>query len=122
MLQLSTALLANMDVRKLLGAFSASLGEIIPHDAATLALDDPQQSTDGELPEHGPAGAAARRYPDSDPENSPAGTAFRTRAPILFERMAEAPFAPESMRHLTNIGMQSGCWVPLIHRGEVSAP
>ena len=41
MLQLSTALLANMDVRKLLGAISASIREVIPHDAATLALYDP---------------------------------------------------------------------------------
>ena len=40
MLQLSSALLANMDVRKLLGAISASIGEVVPHDAATLALYD----------------------------------------------------------------------------------
>ena len=40
MLQLSSALLANMDVRKLLGAISASIGEVIPHDAATLGLYD----------------------------------------------------------------------------------
>jgi transcriptional regulator with GAF, ATPase, and Fis domain len=32
--------------------------------------------------------------------------------------MEESNFAPESMRHLTGLGMQSGCWVPLIHRGE----
>ncbi len=119
MLQLSTALLANMDVRKLLGAISASLGEVIPHDAATLALYDPASnqlmanflSMDQQAPQRGDI-----RIPL---DNSPAGTAFRTREPILVERMAEAPFAPESMRHLTNIGMQSGCWVPLIHRGEV---
>ena len=37
MLQLSGALLANMDVRKLLEAISASMREVIPHDAATLA-------------------------------------------------------------------------------------
>ena len=41
MLQLSGALLANVDVRKLLGAISASIREVIPHDAATLALYDP---------------------------------------------------------------------------------
>ena len=41
MLQLSGALLANMDVRKLLEAISASLQDVIPHDAATLGLCDP---------------------------------------------------------------------------------
>ena len=40
MLQLSQALLANMDVRKLLSAISASLSEVIPIDAATLGLFD----------------------------------------------------------------------------------
>src|ERR1035438_5343090 len=34
------------------------------------------------------------------------------------ERIEGSPFAPESVRHLTGLGMQSGCWVPLIHRGE----
>ena len=42
MLQLSSALLANLDVRKLLGAISASIGEVVPHDAATLGLYDQQ--------------------------------------------------------------------------------
>ena len=38
MLQLSQALLANMDVRKLLSAISASLQEVVPLDCATLGL------------------------------------------------------------------------------------
>ncbi len=41
MQQLSSALLANMDVRKLLEAISASLREVIPHDSAALSLYDP---------------------------------------------------------------------------------
>ncbi len=119
MLQLSTALLANMDVRKLLGAISASVGELIPHDAATLALYDP---TTGQLvanflsaDEHG----TQRREVRLPIENSPAGQAFRTREPVLLERMEDSPFDPETIRHLTSIGMHSGCWVPLIHRGDV---
>ena len=119
MLQLSTALLANMDVRKLLGAISASVGELIPHDAATLALFDP--ATDQLIAnflsadEHGTQRGEVRL----PLENSPAGQAFRTREPVFVERMEGSPFATETIRHLTSIGMQSGCWVPLIHRGEV---
>ena len=119
MLQLSTALLANMDVRKLLSAISASIGELIPHDAATLALYDPATnqlianflSADDQGTQRGEV-----RLPI---EGSPAGQAFRTREPVLVERMEGSPFAPETIRHLTSIGMHSGCWVPLIHRGEV---
>jgi PAS domain S-box-containing protein len=118
MLQLSTALLANMDVRKLLGAISASIGELIPHDAATLALHDPGSgeliaqflsSADGETP---------RREVHLPLTGSPAGEAFRTREPVLVERMQHSAYAPETIGHLTGMGMQSGCWVPLIHRGE----
>jgi formate hydrogenlyase transcriptional activator len=50
---------------------------------------------------------------------SPAGEAFLTRLPVVLERMADSHFSAESMRHLTGLGMQSGCWVPLINRGEV---
>ena len=38
--ELSSLLLANVDIRKLLGAFSASIRQMVPHDAATLALFD----------------------------------------------------------------------------------
>jgi formate hydrogenlyase transcriptional activator len=119
MLQLSTALLANMDVRKLLSAISASVGELIPHDCATLALYDSATdeliaqflSADEEHPNRGEV-----RLPL---KNSPAGEAFRTREPVVLGRMEDSPFDPKTMRHLTDLGMQSGCWVPLIHRGEV---
>jgi PAS domain S-box-containing protein len=118
MLQLSGALLAGMDVRKLLGAISASIREVIPHDSATLALFDPAsgdllaqflQPDEGE-PMRGDIRLAVR--------NSPAGAAFQTREPLLLDRMESSSFAPASMRHFTIIGMHSGCWVPLIHRGE----
>jgi PAS domain S-box-containing protein len=118
MLQLSSALLANMDVSKLLGAISASIREVIPHDAATLALKDP--ATGGlvvqflELDAEGARRGAVRL----SIEGSPAGEAFRTREPVLIERLKDAHYSIESVRHLTSLGMQSACWVPLIHRGE----
>jgi len=117
MLQLSSALLANVDVRKLLGAISASIREVVPHDAATLALYDPAtgslqaQFLGSEQPES-PRGDVKIPL-----EGSPAGSAFRTREPVLIERMP-ASFPPESVRHFTSLGMQSGLWVPLIYRGE----
>ena len=116
MLQLSGALLANMDVRKLLEAFSASIREVIPHDAATMGLYD---SATGCLivqflgVEHGETRDARLKV-----VGSPAGEAFSNRAPLLLNRMQNSRFAPDTVRHLTDLGMQSGCWVPLIHRRE----
>jgi formate hydrogenlyase transcriptional activator len=118
MLQLSKALFANMDIRKLLSVVSESIRAVIPHDSATLALYEAStkmmlvQSTglaEGEL-HHSDV-----RFPVA---GSPAGEAFLTREPVVLERMEGSRFSVESMRHLTSLGMQSGCWVPLIHRGQ----
>ncbi len=119
MLQLSSALLANLDVRKLLGAISATISEVIPHDAATLGLYD--QAT-GILRVQflaADAGGTPRGEVRLALENSPAGEAFRTRAPLVLDRISGSRFPPEGVQHLTNLGMQSGCWVPLVHRGDV---
>jgi len=118
MMQLTSVLLANVDVRKLLGAISASLHEVIPHDAATLGLYDAAADLllvqflgfeDGEY---------RRGELRVGLEGSPAGKAFRTREPFLQDRIGSSPFSKESVRHLTELGMQSGCWVPLLYRGE----
>jgi PAS domain S-box-containing protein len=118
MLQLSGALLANMDVRKLLEAISASLREVVPHDAATLGLYESATNTlivqflgvEDDSARRGDARLAV--------DGSPAGQAFRTGEPVILRRIQDASFAKESVHHLTALGMQSGCWVPLMHRGE----
>ena len=118
MLQLSGALLANLDVRKMLAAISASIGDVIPHDCATLGLYD---KASGSLivqflgPDDGESRRGDLRLPLA---GSPAGTVFNTREPVLLSRIQESPYAEENVRHLTSLGMRSGCWVPLIHRGE----
>jgi PAS domain S-box-containing protein len=118
MLQLSGALLANMDVRKLLGAISASIDEVVPHDCATLGIYDP--ATGGLMVQFlGGDESGPRRGELRVPlEGSPHGEAFRSREPVLLERMQDSPFSQQTMKNLTELGMQSGCWVPLIHRGE----
>jgi len=118
MLQLSNALLANMDVRKLLGAISASLREVLPHDSATLGLYDP--ASDQLVVQFlGADEGESRRGDVRLPVlGSPAGEAFRSREPVILEHIEGSRFAPETVRHLTALGMQSGCWVPLIHRGQ----
>lgn len=117
MLQLSGALLDNVDVRKLLGAISRSLREMVPHDCATLGLYDAKLDAlmvqflnvnDGE-----PLRGDVRLPVDG----SPSGQAFQSGEPVVLDRMVDSHFARESMRHLTGLGMQSGCWVPLTFRG-----
>jgi PAS domain S-box-containing protein len=117
MLQLSQALLSNMDVRKLLGAISDTLREVLPMDAATLALYDEKQGNlmvqfliiDEMNPQPGDV-----RVPIA---TSPAGKAFSTREPLILSRIQDGGFPEADVRHWTNIGMRSGCWAPLIQRG-----
>jgi PAS domain S-box-containing protein len=118
MLQLSSALLENMDIRKLLEAFSASIKQVIPHDAATLGMYDADSSTLS-VQFLGPGEGGARRSDYRIPvDRSPAGEVFRTREPVILESIRDSRFASEGVQHLTALGMESGCWVPLIHRGE----
>jgi formate hydrogenlyase transcriptional activator len=118
MLQLSTALLANLDAGTLLDAISASIREVIPYDTAGLALYDPVA---GDL--------AMQLLGDRDRavfpremrlplEGSAAGLAYRTREPVLMEHMTDDPQVPGNLRYLTDLSMKSSCTVPLIHRGE----
>jgi PAS domain S-box-containing protein len=115
--ELSSLLLANVDIRKLLSAFSVSIHKVVPHDLATLALYDEAtgqlriQYLVAEGEELGPAQELL-----VDPDASPAGRAYRTRQPLILNRLDRWPFAPESVGHLITAGMQSAVWVPLIHR------
>ena len=117
--ELSGALLAHMDIRTLLGAFSASMKQMVAHDAATLTFYD---ENTGKLRGHFFADSTAPNAPQKeislDPNASPAGQAFRTRIPLVLGEMNRSQFPAESVRHYTDLGMQSGIWVPLVHRDK----
>ena len=118
MLQLSSALLSSVDIRKLLGAVSASIREVTPHDCATLCLYD---ASAGDLAVQflSAEGIDVPRGELRVPvEGSPAGAAFRRREPLLLGHIPDPAFSSSTVQHLLSLGMVSGCWVPLIHRGE----
>ncbi len=114
--ELSSLLLANVDIRKLLAAFTASIRQMVPHDAATLALyEEPTGKLRVQFLATGDTDANQGEVL-LDPDASPAGQAFRTRRPVILNKIGRWPFAPESVQHLIGMGMQSGVWVPLVHR------
>lgn len=113
---LSNLLLASVDIRKLLGAFSTSVRQLVPHDTATLALFE---EATGKLRVQFLDAAETginRRDVLLGINDSPAGQAFRMRRPVILNDMGRWRVAPESIEHLSTIGIQSGLWVPLIHR------
>ncbi len=116
--QLSTAVLMNLDVFKLADAISQSIQDIIPHDIATIAVHDP--TTDGLAVQflRSDEGRASRSEIRVPLDGSPDGEAFRSRAPLVLPWIDESRYAHNWVRHLTDVGMQSGCWVPVVHRGD----
>jgi PAS domain S-box-containing protein len=118
MLQLSNALLANLDVGKLLTAISASILEVIPHDTSALALFD-HAAGDLAVQFMGPYDVDIFPGDARAPvEGTVSGKVFRTGEPFLMERISDIEFAPETVRSLTRLGMNAGCWVPLTHHGK----
>jgi PAS domain S-box-containing protein len=118
--ELSGLLLANVDITKMLGAFSASIRQMVPHDLATLGLYD---ETTGTLCDHfleldGSAASISHEML-LDPESSPAGRAFHTRQPVIVSKRDCGTISPESVKHFTTAGMQSCVSVPLIYRERV---
>jgi PAS domain S-box-containing protein len=115
--ELSSLLLANVDIRKLLAAFAISIRQVVQLDLATLGLYDEAtgklriQYLLAEGEELGPSKEVM-----VDADTSPAGRAFKTRQPLILNRLDRWPFDRESVSHLITAGMQSAVWVPLIHR------
>ena len=115
--ELSSLLLANVDIRKLLGAFTASIRQMVPHDAATLALyDEPT----GKLRVQFLASGDDRRQPGRSAARS---RCFSCRpglshAPAGHSRTKSTagPSRPNPCSTSPGMGMQSGVWVPLVHR------
>jgi formate hydrogenlyase transcriptional activator len=91
---------------------------VIPHDNAGLVLYD---EAAGDLVVQFLGGPGSEVFPGElrvPIDGSLSGIAFRTREPVLLESIARAPYAPETLAYLKRMGMQSGCWVPLVHQGK----
>jgi formate hydrogenlyase transcriptional activator len=119
LLEITNVLISNLDIRKLLSAISAGLGQIAPHDYASLALYDTETE---QLRLHvlkSPAGleleSEERLIP---PEGTPAGLSFTTRQPVVVDRLDDGRFTTATIQHLIAAGIRSGCWLPLISHGR----
>lgn len=115
LLQLGEVLLANVDIRKLLSAISASIQNVVPHDIGILGLYDPasDQLRVQLLDVSDPSKTAETTVPIKD---SPGGWAFTAREPLVLDDITAGNFAPESYAHLLSMGAKSACWLPLLNR------
>jgi formate hydrogenlyase transcriptional activator len=119
LLEITNVLLSNLDIRKLLAAVSASIRQVAPHDYASLALYDPELNMLRLQILDSPPGLDVSAEERLIPlEGAPAGLCFSSRQPLVVDTFDDERFAPGPIQHLTDAGMKSGCWLPLISHGR----
>jgi formate hydrogenlyase transcriptional activator len=121
LLEVNNAVVSHLDLRELLKSLSASLRRIVAHDAAFVTLFDSGgtelriQALDLHTPRDGPFQERILVSLDGTPE----GKAIRTRSPVLVKHHRELfEFSPDVATKAGELGIQSGCAVPLIAHGR----
>ena len=121
LLQVTNTLISNLDISRLLAAISASIRQVASYDYCGLALFD---SSSEQLRIHMLEAPSGRKVPpDGTPISlggSPAGRAFTSREPVVLNHVAHegGDFATADLKRLTDLGVHSACWIPLINRGR----
>ncbi|HVF68037.1 MAG TPA: sigma 54-interacting transcriptional regulator [Pyrinomonadaceae bacterium] len=87
LLEINNAVVSHLDLKELVKTVSASLGDIMPHDAAGIALYEPEQNHLREYTNVNYKDVDAFREGDTIPlEGTPAGEVFTTGRPKLIRR------------------------------------
>ncbi|HTQ58302.1 MAG TPA: sigma 54-interacting transcriptional regulator [Bryobacteraceae bacterium] len=117
-LDVTNAMVGNLDLRELFRAVSELLRRLIRHEYASLVLVDPVQ---------GQLRLEALDFPGGDSqiheahsasaEDSPAAEALRAREPLLWNRVDAERYSSDVMRRLLDAGLQSAVCIPLL-RGD----
>jgi formate hydrogenlyase transcriptional activator len=114
LLEINNAVVTQLGLGNLLCATCDSLRKVIPHDAASISLYDPEirqlrlHSFDLQYSSDVEEGAL---FPL---EGSPQGLAFTSRQPVLIGHLNLEEFPAPQTRHAYNDGLRSGCIIPLV--------
>ena len=113
---LSSVLISNLDLSKLLAAASEAIEEVVPHDAAELAIHDSDANV---LRAHW-LDRNGKPEVESDEtvlrlSDSAAGDAFTQAAPLLFSELPDGRLAAETSNKLAAHKIQSAVWIPLTY-------
>jgi len=117
LLEVTNALVSNLDIRQLLSAIASCVRQVKPFDYATLALYDAPSKTLRMHVLEAPAGAEPVRSgeePLMSLGNSPADWAYTTRKPLLLKGHANEKWPFEMPPQFAQRSLKSGCWIPVI--------
>ena len=114
LLDINNAVVTRLGLGSVLRATCDSLRKVIPHDAASISLYDPESkqlrihSFDLQYASDLEEGAS---FPL---EGSPQGQAFTSLRPVLITHLDLEEFPAPQTRHAYNDGLRSGCIIPLV--------
>jgi formate hydrogenlyase transcriptional activator len=117
LLEVTNALLSNLDVSKLLTAIGMCIRQVKPFDYATLSLYD----TETKMLRIHPVGAAPGMLPLPTGilipiTGSPNGWSYVSRKPLVLKGSPGEQFPFKLLQLLVQASIKSGCWIPLIGR------
>jgi len=120
LLEVTNALVSNLDVRQLLSAITSCVRQVKPFDYATLALYDAKTKVLRMHVLESSAGAESSVPAGEEPSvslgSSPAGWAYTTRKPLLLKGQPDEKWPFEMPPQFAHQSLKSGCWIPLIGR------
>jgi formate hydrogenlyase transcriptional activator len=114
LLDINNAVVTRLGLGSVLRATCDSLRKVIPHDAASISLYDPESK---QLRIHSFELQYASDLEEgaSFPlEGSPQGRAFTSLRPVLIRQLDLEEFPAPQTRHAYNDGLRSGCIIPLV--------
>lgn len=118
LLEVTNALLSNLDITKLLTAIDACVRQVKAFDYASVALYDP----DTKMLRIHSIGAAAGIPPLPESvllpvAGTPHGSVYASGKPLLLKGSPAEGFPFGLPEHLIRASIKSGCWIPLSGRG-----
>jgi formate hydrogenlyase transcriptional activator len=115
LLEVNNAMVSKLDLRSLLNAISASLRRVIHHEYTSLALYEEDKNRMRMLALDFPQGKGLIHEEMLVPlEGSIAGSAFRTRRPVVLDHAAMEGFDSPTSRLMRDEGVRSVVSMPLI--------
>jgi formate hydrogenlyase transcriptional activator len=117
LLDVTNALVSSLDFDELFAAVTDCMRRVIPHDYASVALHDPESNL---LRFHAVEVEGLVRPPaHASAESTPAGMAFSSGKPTLFDSEGLKRFSSAAIQTMLGDGVQSLCCIPLITKNGV---
>jgi formate hydrogenlyase transcriptional activator len=120
LLEINNAVVSNLDLGALVKTVSASLRDVMPHDAAGIALYEPEHNHLREYTNVFYTDLNAFQEGDTIPlEGTPAGKVFRTGQPLLIKRPNREEYPEDRYSQLTGEDSpKSACLAALVAHGR----